>query len=121
MSKGTYRGFILAREDRHPCVKLGQYTAQAPHIDCHVIVHSENDLWRAIKSTLDIGIHLFILETAAAKVNDLNSALCWMFKQDVLSLECQLEGECLTSHARVKGTYFWLQVAVHHSVMPKKR
>ena len=36
---------VLTREDREASVQLSHDAAETPHIDRHVIVHAENDLW----------------------------------------------------------------------------
>ena len=33
-----------------------RYKRQATHVDSHVIVHAENDLWTAVESRLDVGV-----------------------------------------------------------------
>jgi hypothetical protein len=71
---------VFAREDGKAGVEFSQDTSKAPHIDCHVVVHAENDLRGSVESTLDVGIDFLVFEAATTKVDDLQSTLGWMQK-----------------------------------------
>ena len=47
---------VLAGEYWEAGVELGEDAPEAPHVDGHMVVHSEDDLGRAIKSTLDVRV-----------------------------------------------------------------
>ena len=64
--------FIFAREDRIACQKLGQNTAQTPHVDRKTISHTQNDLRGSVETGLDVRVHFFVLEAARAEVDDLD-------------------------------------------------
>ena len=49
--------FILTRKDRITSIKLGENTPKAPHVNCHVVIHTEEDFRRTIKATLNVLIN----------------------------------------------------------------
>lgn len=79
--------FILAGENWEPSVQLSQNATQTPDIDCHMIVHTKDNFWGAIETTLNIGVDLFVLEAATTEVDDFDSALRRVPQQDILWLE----------------------------------
>lgn len=79
--------FIFSRENGIPAVELRQDTPQTPHINRHAVRHAKNDLWRAVKTTLDIGIHFLILETTGPKIDDPDFGAHGMNEKDILGFE----------------------------------
>lgn len=61
--------FILSGENRIPSEEFGQDTAHTPHVDGHTVRHAKNDFRGAIEPTLNVRVHLLVLEAARAKVN----------------------------------------------------
>ena len=47
---------VLAGEYWEAGVKLGEDAPEAPHVDGHMVVHSEDDLGRTVESTLDVRV-----------------------------------------------------------------
>lgn len=48
---------ILAGKYGEPSVKFGQDTAQAPHVDSHMIIHAEYDFRRTVEPALNVGVY----------------------------------------------------------------
>ena len=65
--------FVFARKQWVAGVKFGKDTSETPHVDRHVVRHAQDDLGRAVETTLNVSVHLFILQTTASKVNDFDA------------------------------------------------
>ena len=64
---------VLSREERVANVELIEDAAETPHVDCPVVWYTEDDFGCSVESRLDISVYLFVLETATAKINDLDT------------------------------------------------
>lgn len=49
--------FTLSWKDRITCVEFSKDAAQTPHVNGHAVGVTQNDLWRAVEATLDVGVH----------------------------------------------------------------
>lgn len=47
----------LSWEDRIACVEFGKDATQTPHVNGHAVGVTQDDLWRAVEATLDVGVH----------------------------------------------------------------
>jgi hypothetical protein len=47
---------ILARKYRETSVQLSQDTAQTPHVNGHVVVHTEDNFGGSIKTALNVSV-----------------------------------------------------------------
>ena len=60
-----YRHVIYTHTNKN----LSKNTAKRPHVNRHVVGHTQNDFWRAVETALDVGVDTLVLETWRAKVN----------------------------------------------------
>lgn len=49
--------FTLSWEEGIACVEFGKDAAQAPHVNGHAVRVTQDDLWRAVEATLDVGVN----------------------------------------------------------------
>lgn len=49
--------FTLSWEERIACVQFSKDATKTPHVNGHAVGMTEDDLWRAIEATLDVGVH----------------------------------------------------------------
>ena len=63
----------LARKDRESQEEFAENAAHRPNIDRICIGHSDDDLRRSVKPTLDVGVNLVLLEAARTQVDDFNA------------------------------------------------
>lgn len=82
---------VLTGENGVASIELREDTTQTPHIDGHTIRHAKNDFRRPIKSALDVGVYLFVLETTRTKVDHLDFGAHWVSKQNILGLEIAVD------------------------------
>ena len=47
----------LSWEQRIACVELSKDATQTPHVDGHAVGVPQDDLWRAVEATLDVGVN----------------------------------------------------------------
>lgn len=78
---------VFARENRIAGIKLGQDTANTPHINCNTVAHTENNLWGSVESRLNVGVDLFVLKAAGTEIDDLDLRVHRVSKQDIFWLE----------------------------------
>ena len=65
--------FIFSREQGVPNIQFIEDAPKAPHIDGRVVRDPEDDFWCPVKSGLDVGIDLLVLEATAPKVYDFDT------------------------------------------------
>jgi len=53
--------------------QLSKNASKRPHVDGHVVANAKDDLWGAIESRLDIGVHSLLLKATAAEINNLDA------------------------------------------------
>lgn len=46
----------LSREERVAGVEFTEDATQTPHVDGHAVGVTQDDLWRAVEATLDVGV-----------------------------------------------------------------
>lgn len=46
--------FTLPWEQRIACVEFSQNAAQTPHVNCHVVGLTQDDLWGAVEAALNV-------------------------------------------------------------------
>lgn len=49
--------FALPWEERIACVEFGKDATQTPHVNGHAVGVTQDDLWRAVEATLNVGVH----------------------------------------------------------------
>lgn len=49
--------FALSWEERIARVEFSKDAAQTPHVNGHAVGVTQDDLWRAVEATLDVGVH----------------------------------------------------------------
>ena len=79
--------FVFSREYRIACEQFGQYTSHTPHIDRHAIRHAQNDFRGTVETTLNISVHLFVLETARSEINRSNVRGQRVNQEDIFRLQ----------------------------------
>jgi len=62
---------VLAGEYRSASQKLGNDTAQAPHVNREAVAGAEDDLRRPVEPRLDVRVDALLLVTARSKVDHL--------------------------------------------------
>jgi len=77
---------ILACKNRVPDEQLVKDAAKGPHVDRRIVADAHHDLWRSIEPRLDISVELVLLVRARAKVNDFDTTLVTLAKQNILGL-----------------------------------
>ena len=82
---------ILTWEEWISNVEFIENTSKAPHINSSTIGNAENNFGSPIESGLDIRINLLVFKTSTTKINDLNTRLVDLSKQDVLWLEITVD------------------------------
>lgn len=82
---------VLTRENRITSVKLGQDTANTPHINGDPVAHTEDNLWRSVESRLNVRVDLFILEAAGTEIDDFDLRVHRVSKQDIFWLEITVD------------------------------
>lgn len=87
--------FVLSREQRVTRIQLCKNTTKRPHVDCHIVRHSQNDLGRPIESGLDVRVHLLVFETTASEINHLDAGFRGVLQQDILRLEITVHNAVL--------------------------
>lgn len=90
--------FVLSGKDRVACEKFCENTTKGPHIDRNAVAHAQDDLWRSVKSRLNVGIHLLILETTGTEIDDFNLGVHWMCKKNVFGLEITMDDALAFQH-----------------------
>ena len=73
-------GLILAWKERIARVQLSHDTAKAPHIDRRGVRDTQDDLWRAVETTLDVRVDALILEAGGTIVNNFDTGLVGLLK-----------------------------------------
>ncbi len=87
--------FVLAWEQRVPGEQLGQNAAQAPHVDGHAVLGSEDHLGRAVEARLNVRVNALVLVAARAEVNDLYTTAALLLQQDILRLQVTVDDAVL--------------------------
>ena len=83
--------FVFSREYRIACEQFGQYTSHTPHIDGHAIRHAQNDFRRTVETTLDISVHLFVLETTRSEIDRSNVRGQRVNQKDIFRLQIAMD------------------------------
>lgn len=68
---GQLVALVLAREQRVAGQQLGQYAAEAPHVDREAVARAEDHLRGPVETGLDVSVHPLVLEAAGPKVDHL--------------------------------------------------
>lgn len=68
---GQLVALVLSGEQGVAGQQLGQYAAEAPHIDRKAVTRAKDHLWSSVETRLDVGVHPLVFEAAGAKVNHL--------------------------------------------------
>lgn len=82
---------IFAWEERVADVQLIEDATKTPHVDGCVVRDAEHDLRCSVESRLDVGVDLLVFETARAEIDNLDSRLVDLSKQNVLGLEIAVD------------------------------
>lgn len=61
--------FVLAGKQRVARQQLGQYAAEAPHVNGEAVARAQDHLRRTVEARLDVGVDSLVFEAAGAKVN----------------------------------------------------
>ena len=67
-------------------IELVENAAERPHVDGGRVPDPHHDLWRSVKSTLDVSVKLISFIGSTAEINDLNSTFVRFPEQNVLWL-----------------------------------
>jgi len=67
--------------------ELAYYTTKGPNINSRSIAHSQYYLWSSVKSALNIGIDLLVLETTRTNINYFYACFLLMFQENILWLQ----------------------------------
>jgi hypothetical protein len=82
---------IIAREQRLASIEFSEDAPQTPNIHFFGIPDPEDDLWRSVESTLDIGVDLLISEAARSEVDDFDLPAHGVDAKDILRLEIAMD------------------------------
>ena len=71
---------VFAWEQGIPDAELSHDAAETPHVNGCRVRNAKDDLGGTVKSRLNVSVNTFIREARAAKVDDLDTWLCWILK-----------------------------------------
>ena len=83
--------FVFTGKDWETDVQFVQDAAQRPHVDGWRVPDAHHDLWRSVKTRLDVSVKLFFLVGATSEVNDFDATLVALAEQDVLRLHIAVD------------------------------
>ena len=80
-------GFVVAREERLPGVKLDEDTTKAPHVDRQAIPDAQKDFRGAIEATLNIAVTRLPNVRGGRKIDNFDRGFAGFSKQNVFRFE----------------------------------
>ena len=83
--------FILSWEDRIASPQLREDTAETPHVNPQTITTAQYYLRAAVEAGLDVRVHLLLLATGRAKIDDADVCFAGFAEEDVFRFEIAVD------------------------------